>query len=165
MLDALGLKARRGVEGTVFEAVQIEGLAELEDALRELPDATSRNVLRRVAKQMLTPIADRARQMVPVDIGRLRESITVGDKLSRRQKSQFQRVDPSDVVMFAGAGALPQAHMMEFGTADIASRPFLRPAWDAGRKDIEDGLKDVLWKEIEKAAKRLARKAAKAAGG
>lgn len=149
----------------VFEPVQIEGLAELQESLRELPDATSRNVLRRVAKELLTPIADRARQLAPINDGKLRASIVVGDKLSRRQKSQFQRVDPSDVVMFVGAGALPQAHMMEFGTVDVTPRPFLRPAWDAGKNAVTEGLKDALWKQIEKAAKRQARKAAKLAAG
>lgn len=151
----------------MFDAVVIEGLSELQDALRELPDATSRNVLRRVAKEVLTPIADRARQLVPVHDGRLRDSIVVSDKLSRRQKSQFQREDPDDVVMFVGAGALPQAHMMEFGTIDITPRPFLRPAWDGGQEQLTGSLREKLWEQIEKAAERAARKAAKlaAAGG
>lgn len=148
----------------MFDPIKIEGLAELQDALRELPDATSRNVLRRVAKLVLTPIADRAKQLAPVAEGKLIASIKVGDKLSRRQKSQFQREDPSDVVMFVGAGALPQAHMMEFGTVDVAARPFLRPAWDQGKDTLLATLKDTLWQEIEKAAKRAARKAAKEAG-
>jgi len=147
----------------MFEPVRIEGLAELQEALRELPDATARNVLRRVAKEVLEPIAERARQLVPVNDGRLRDSIKVSGSLSRRQKSQFQRTDPNDVVMFAGAGALPQAHMMEFGTIDVAPRPFMRPAWDSGKQPLLDTLKDILWAQIEKAAKRAERKAAKLA--
>lgn len=147
----------------MFEPVFVEGLDEVQIALRELPDATSRNVLKRVAKKVLAPIADHARIMAPMDKGRLINSIVVGDKLSRRQKSQFQRVDPNDVVMFVGAGAVPQAHMMEFGTVDIEPRPFLRPAWDAGKDKVLEDLKGELWTEIEKAAKRLARKAAKLA--
>jgi HK97 gp10 family phage protein len=149
----------------MFDPVVIEGLDELQEALRELPDATSRNVLRRVAKSVLEPIADRARQLVPVHDGRLRDSIVVSDKLSRRQKSQFQRDDPSDVVMFVGAGALPQAHMMEFGTIDVTPRPFLRPAWDGGQDTLINSLKDTLWEQIEKATLRAERKAAKIAAG
>lgn len=147
----------------MFNPVFVEGLDELQIALRELPDATARNVLRRVAKKVLAPIADRARQLAPVDVGRLARSIVVSDKLSRRQKSQFQRVDPNDVVMFVGAGALPQSHMMEFGTVDIAPQPFLRPAWDSGKEQVLDEIKGELWTQIEKAAKRQARKAAKLA--
>lgn len=147
----------------MFNPVMVEGLAELEIALRELPDATARNVLRRVAKKVLAPIADHARVLAPMEVGRLINSIVVGDKLTRRQKSQFQREDPNDVVMFVGAGAIPQAHMMEFGTFEIAPRPFLRPAWDGGKDKVLEDIKGELWAEIEKATKRQARKAAKLA--
>jgi HK97 gp10 family phage protein len=147
----------------MFNPVYVEGLAELEVALRELPDATARNVLRRVAKKVLEPIADRARVLAPYDVGRLIHSIVVGDKLSRRQKSQFQREDPNDVVMFVGAGAVPQAHMMEFGTVDVPPHPFLRPAWDGGKEQVLDSIKGELWMAIDKAAKRAERKAAKLA--
>lgn len=149
------------------EYVHVEGLVELQEALRELPDATARNVLRRVAKKVLTPIADRARQLAPMDDGRLRASITVGNRLTRRQRSQSERGDPNDVVMYAGAGALPQAHMQEFGTQHSPPQPFMRPAWDQGKDRVLESIKEDLWTEIEKAAKRAARKAAKlaAAGG
>lgn len=149
----------------MFETVEVEGLAELETALRELPDATARNVLRRVAKKVLEPVAAHARSLAPVAEGRLVRSIVVGDKLSRRQKSQFQREDPNDVVMFVGAGALPQAHMQEFGTVDMPPQPFLRPAWDSNKGAVLDSIKGDMWAEIEKAAARLARKAAKLSGG
>jgi len=147
-----------------FNPIEVEGLAELQVALRELPDATARNVLRRVAKSVLQPIAQRAQSLAPVEVGRLRRSIVVSDKLTRRQKSQFQRDDPNDVIMFVGAGALAQAHMMEFGTTDISPRPFLRPAWDGGKDKVLQSIKDQLWIEIQKAAARLARKAAKGTG-
>lgn len=151
----------------MFDPVFVEGLDELQIALRELPDATARNVLRRVAKKVLAPVADRARLLAPVDQGRLVRSIVVGDKLSRRQKSQFQRADPNDVVMFVGAGAVPQAHMMEFGTVDIEPQPFMRPAWDSEKEGVLEAIKGELWTQIEKAARRQERKAAKlaAAGG
>jgi len=105
--------------GEVFK-VHVEGLAELETKLRELPDATAKNVLRRVARKRLEPVAQRARELAPV-------------------------------------------HMQEFGTVHNGPHPFLRPAWDAEKDKVLAGLKDDLWAEIEKAAKRIARKAAKAA--
>lgn len=148
-----------------YEGAYVEGLDEVQVALRELPDATSRNILRRVAKKVLQPIADRAAQLAPVDKGRLVRSIMVGDKLSRRQKSQFKKDDPNDVVMFVGAGAVPQAHMQEFGTVDLDPQPFMRPAWDGGKDAMLEEIKRDLWAEIDKAAKRRARKAAKLAAG
>jgi HK97 gp10 family phage protein len=142
--------------------VKVEGLAALETALRELPDATAKNVLRRVARARLEPVAARARQLAPVEEGDLRDSITVSTKLTRRQRSQHRKYGPDDVEVFAGAGPHPQAHMQEFGTEDHGPQPFMRPAWDAERDGVLEGVKDDLWQEIEKAANRLARKAAKA---
>lgn len=143
--------------------VHVEGLAELETKLRELPDATAKNVLRRVARKRLEPVAQRARELAPVQSGKLRDSIGVSTKLTRRQRSKNQKFSIDDIEVYVGAGALPQAHMQEFGTVHNGPHPFLRPAWDAEKDKVLAGLKDDLWAEIEKAAKRIARKAAKAA--
>src|SRR5688572_30736260 len=124
--------------------VHVDGLSELQVALRELPDATAKNVLRRVARTALEPIAARARALAPVDDGTLRESITVGTRLSRRQRSQHQKESPDDVEMFAGAGPLPQAHMQEFGTQHSPPQPFMRPAWDSGKEDLLETIKNEL---------------------
>jgi HK97 gp10 family phage protein len=146
------------------EIIRIEGLSELKAALRELPDATAKNVIRRILKKRGEPIADHARRLAPVEHGELRDSIMVGTKLSRRQRSQHRKDGADDVEMFIGAGPHPQAHMQEFGTSKDPRQPFLRPAWDAGRYALFEGIKDDLWAEIEKAAARLARKAAKVGG-
>lgn len=140
---------------------KLEGLSECHAALRALPDATAKNVLRRIGRQRLEPMAERARALAPVEDGTLKESVMVSTQLTRRQRSQHQKLGPDDVEIFMGAGALPQAHMMEFGTVDVAPRPFMRPAWDGGREKLLEGLKEDLWREIEKAANRLARKAAR----
>lgn len=141
----------------------IEGLAELQVALRELPDATAKNVLRRVGKQALQPIADAAAQRAPVDQGTLRDSIHVGTKLSRRQKSKHKKISEDDVEVFVGAGPVPQAIWQEFGTVNHPAHPFLRPAWDAGKDTVINTIADLLWVEIQKSAARIARKAAKGA--
>ena len=60
------------------------------------------------------------------------------------------------------AGPLPQAHLQEFGTKDQPPQPFMRPAWDAEKRGVLEGIKDDLWAEIKKAAARLAKKALKA---
>jgi HK97 gp10 family phage protein len=143
--------------------IHVEGLAELEAKLRELPDATAKNVLRRVGRKRLQPVADRARELVPVHQGDLRDSIGVSTKLSRRQRSKHRKDGPDDVEVFAGAGPHPQAHLQEFGTEHHGPQPFMRPAWDAEKDGVLAGIKTDLSDEIEKAAKRLARRAAKAA--
>lgn len=143
--------------------VKVEGLRELETALKQLPNATAKNVLRRVLRARAEPVADAARRLVKKRTGQLEESIDVSTTLSRRQKTLHQKGGKSDVEVFVGAGALPQAHMEEFGGAHNDPHPFMRPAWDAEKQGVLDGLKADLWAEIEKAAARLARKAARAA--
>ena len=143
--------------------VKVEGLRELQTALRELPNATAKNVMRRVLKNRAQPIADAARARVPVAHGDLKNSIAVSTKLSRRQRGKHRKTDKNDIEMFVGPGTHPQAHMQEFGTFKEPAQPFMRPAWDAEKMGVLDGIKDDLWTEIEKAANRLAKKAAKAA--
>jgi HK97 gp10 family phage protein len=144
--------------------VKIEGLSELKAALRALPDATAKNVVRRVLRKRGEPVAERARQLVPVDKGELKASIGVSTKLTRRQRARHQKFGPEDIEVFIGAGPHPQAHMQEFGTVKDPRQPYLRPAWDAERMGVLEGIKEDLWVEIEKAAARRARRTARAKG-
>lgn len=137
--------------------VKVEGLREVNDALGQLPKATGRNVMRRVAVKRLQPIADDMKAKAPVHVAELRESIGV---TTRKPKS---RRKISEVEAYAGPGRQPQAHLQEFGTSRHGPQPFARPAWDAGKGDLLPGLADDFWDEINKAAARLARKTARLA--
>lgn len=137
--------------------VKIEGLREVNDALGQLPKATGRNVMRRVAVKRLQPIADDMKAHAPVLAADLRDSITVTTK---RPKS---RRKVSEVEAYAGPGRHPQAHLQEFGSSIHGPQPFARPAWDRGKHDLPTGLAADFWDEIKKAADRLARKTARLA--
>jgi HK97 gp10 family phage protein len=148
--------------------VKVEGLREIGAALSELPKATEKNVLRRVGTKRLQPVADAARAMAPDDPvthgNDLRSSIGVSTRLSGRQKGIHKKMfkdDRASVEVFVGAGPLPQAHLQEFGTVQHGPQPFMRPAWDAEKGAILQGLADDLWAEIKKSADRLARKTAR----
>jgi HK97 gp10 family phage protein len=143
--------------------VHVEGLAEVQTALRQLPDSTAKAVLRRVGRKRLEPVANKARELVPVGMGELRDSIAVSTRLTRRQRGKHTKDGIDDVEVFAGAGPHPQAHLQEFGTEHHGPQPFMRPAWDSEKEGVFAGIKQDLWEEIEKAAARLARKAARAA--
>ncbi len=151
---------------------RIEGLKALDKALGQLPRATGKNVLRRVARKALEPIIDDAKGKVHVLSGRLRDSLAVSPKLSHRQKtlhvSMFAN-KRSSIEMFGGAGAhsfVGQAVWTEFGVDRGGKRttphPFLRPAWDAGKMPMLNNIKQDLWTEIKRAADRVARKKARA---
>lgn len=138
---------------------KIEGLRELEDALKELPRATGKNTLMRALIKAGGPVAADAASAARRLSGKLQRSFGVSQKLSRRQKSQHRK--ESTVEVFAGPGALAQAITEEFGTAHSGPHPTLRPSWDANRMKVLESIRDDLAAEIEKARARLARKAAK----
>lgn len=143
------------------QSFRIEGLRECEDALRELPKATARNVLLRVLKAQGQPIAQAGMANAPKETGELSESYTVGTKLLRRQKRMHKKESPVEV--FVGPTPHPKSVQTEFGNAHQAPHPHLRPAWDANWRRVLEGIKAALAAEIEKTAARLARKAARMA--
>ncbi len=134
----------------VAEEFRIEGLAQLQAKFRELPNGTQKATLRRVGRKVLKPIADKARSMAPRLSGKLKQSIKVGTRLSRRQYL-LRRGLADEVEVYAGAGPLPQAIMQEFGTSTQPAQPFMRPAWDAGKNQLLTDVKNELWAEIQKA--------------
>lgn len=144
------------------KTVHIEGLKELQTALQQLPRATAKNVMRRVLLERAKPIAESASSRARVRTGTLKTSFKAGTKLSRRQKKSVGSIGDT-VEVYIGPAPLVQAITEEFGTDKVAANPMLRPAWHAGKDKVLLGLREDLWKEIKKAAERLARKAAKAA--
>lgn len=147
-------------------SVRIEGLRELDRALAELPKSTGKNVLRRVLRKRGQPLADAMRGRAPKETESLIESIGVSTKLSKRQRKLHRKMfrnDKASVEVFVGAGTDPAAVQQEFGNVNHGPQPFARPAWDAEKNSILDGIRDDIAEEIGKAADRLARKRARQA--
>ena len=153
--------------------VRIDGLRELDAALGELPKATAKSVLRRVGIKALQPVADRARELAPDDPetggNDLRSSIGVGTRLSPRQAKLNRKAIRTGEAekyfqeVYAGAGPDPAAHQQEFGNVNHGPQPFMRPAWEGAKAGVLETVKAELGGEIDKAAKRVAARAAKKA--
>ena len=146
--------------------VTLDGFAELDNALAQLPKATAKNVLRRVARGALEPMADMAAARAPHRTGRLSYSISVSEQRTRRANWQRRAVANGITMAMGpggGLGALNYASFDEFGTVDTPAFGFMRAAWDSGQGNALDYVKLNLWVEIEKSAARYARKLAKAA--
>lgn len=142
------------------QTFRIEGLRELDAALEELPRATSRNVLLRTLKEQGQPIRDDGERNAPELTGGLKQSYAVATKLSRRQKSQSKK--ESMVEVYIGPAPSAKSIQTEFGNAHQAAHPHLRPAFDGNVQRVQNGIKDELKSQIDKATERLARKAARA---
>jgi HK97 gp10 family phage protein len=148
-------------------SAKVEGLAESEAALKDLVEnlgvsnATAKNTIKRALTFAAQPIEEAARAAAPVRTGSLKVSIATSTKLSKRQRSQHTKTAPVEV--FVGAGPLPQAHLLEFGRANQAPQPFLRPAVDANIENVTQRFSDQLKLEIQKTAERARRKLARLA--
>lgn len=141
--------------------VKVEGLRELDRALGQLPKSTAKAVLRKVLRESAEPLAQTMRRLAPRDEMHLYESIDISTKLSRRQRGLHKKeTSPAFAEMFVGTNN-PAGVQQEFGNERHPAQPFARPAWDSEKMNVLDGIGVRLWGEIEKAAQRLARKAAK----
>lgn len=164
--------------------IEVEGLKALDEALGQLPQSIGRAVMRRTLQAAGDPIADAARTMAKERTGQLRESIAVstkvknsvgmaefaaakraglGDGAARSALRDARRAakaagEVSYMEMFVGPSTrAPHAHLVEFGTVNMAPRPYLRPAWDSNKDRALGIIKRELGEQIISAAKRISR--------
>lgn len=149
----------------VSQTVTVEGLSETAEALQDLTKATQANVLRRVLLAAGEPIAAEARSLAPVATGKLLASISVTpaqpSKMTRSGRAAYDK--QSQVEVLVEAGPVPESIFQEFGTANNAAHPFMRPAWHGQRDRALQIIAEQLGVEIEKARARAARKVARIA--
>jgi len=141
--------------------VKVTGLRELDRALSDLKRATARNVARKVLIEAGTPMMEAAEANAPLGpTGNLKASYGIGTKLTRRQSKMNRK--QSGVEVYVGPND-PAAVQTEFGNAHQAAEPHLRPAFDAEAMPTLERIRDSLEGEIAKAVERASRKAARAA--
>jgi HK97 gp10 family phage protein len=133
-----------------MENIKVEGLSELQAELRKLPSAVSKSIMEQALRDAAKPLASAMRAGVPKDSGRLSESIAISGQLSARQASMHRAVDRNDVEIFVGPGPLPYAHIVEFGSKHQQARPYVRPAWDAGKGGLLETIKESMTEAVMK---------------
>lgn len=94
--------------------------------------------------------------------GRLRKSIRVRKGRGKLAKfGQFVAVEPN----YSGRNGAPNAHVVEFGTGPrktnkdvnrgaVAAKPFMRPAYESTKGQVQQILKDHVMKAYEKSMAR-----------
>jgi HK97 gp10 family phage protein len=149
--------------------VKIEGFKELDRALGLLPKATAKNVLKRTLVKAAEPVDDVASGNAPKDTGALELSVVTGTKLTRSQRGAgpsltaggYRSAAKNYVEVHIGT-RLARGIFMEFGTFKDPPDPWFRTAWDATKDSALRVIKEELGGEIEKAAKRYAKKLGRA---
>jgi HK97 gp10 family phage protein len=143
--------------------VKVEGLKDLESALSELPKLTRRNAGKRALMKAAQPMFEEAQRRAPELTGYLKTHFYIGRPLSPRQKRLQRGANKPDVEIFLGPDSAKRGVMQEFGTQNHAPQPFMRPAFDNNVWKAIGTIKEILSEEIMKAARRVARKAARRA--
>jgi hypothetical protein len=111
-------------------------------------------------------VKDAWQAKAPVLTGHYERSIIIGpsSKLTPRQKRDAKQEGPYFSEIHIGTSD-PAGQQLEFGNAHMAAEPSGRPAWDSTQGEVLEGIGKDFGDEIEKSRARLARKAAKLAGG
>ncbi|NBU45443.1 MAG: HK97 gp10 family phage protein [Betaproteobacteria bacterium] len=155
------------------ETVRIEGLAELNRALRELPQRIANRGLRTAVYAGAKVIRDEARHRAPKaaqslgtkqpSAGTLKRSVIMKHirelsgggrqtfyvlvRQGKKYRNQGKRGNLSQDAWYW--------RFVEFGTVKMSARPFLRPAFDMKKNDALTAIKTRLAERIEQAAREL----------
>ena len=155
------------------ETVRIEGLAELNRALRELPQRIANRGLRTAVYAGAKVIRDEARHRAPKaaqslgtkqpSAGTLKRSVImkhIRERSGGGRQTFYVLVRQGKKYRNQGKrGNLSQDawywRFVEFGTVKMSARPFLRPAFDMKKNDALMAIKTRLAARIEQAAREL----------
>lgn len=150
------------------EAFSFEGGKALEKALGELGPAAGKRVAVRVLKKGAVPVRDKAKRLAPKDEMVLEDAIEIGTRVAKNARAAVGRERDGIVRVFVGIdqGAPQEVNIysivQEDGNPDTAAQPYFGPAWATEGPKAIDIIGPELWDDIDRTAKRAARKAARA---
>ena len=157
-------------------SIKIEGAVDLEKALLELPKRTGRRIIRKVLANAAEPIRDHAAREAEKTKRQLGQALQVSTRSNKRNRRSGSG-PRGDITVFVGVTPGRLAHLIEFGsgprtqyktgryTGRMPAFAFMRPAWEAGKRNALSIIRKDLEIEIEKAATRLAKRQAKGTAG
>lgn len=179
--------------------VDLKGFSELEKALAELPKNIGRGVARRAVKRAGDEMAQKQRDLAPVDQGAFRDSIgtkittknlvglaefgatlrgggsrddAVAALRTARREAKASGAHKGHRIAVNVGPASPLAPLIEYGTGPrqhkkgkstgvMPASPVVRPAFDNGVDQSIETIREGLIEEMDKAATRMARRAAR----
>lgn len=170
-------------------SVGIVGAEELSAVLKDLVDdfgpKDSKKILVSAVRQAMRPALETAKANAPVDTGALRASLRIEAKKPNRKDKASKYIEEGDVVIATvttapgnvlakrsfvnqrtgkrqkGITSDARAIAMEFGTAEVSPKPFLRSSLESNSGNIVNDLSTQIKTAIDKYKARQARKAMK----
>lgn len=157
--------------GNEWGSAKIEGLKELNEALKKLPENVAKNVLRGATNAGAAEIRKEAKLRAPVYTGTLIAKDhpppgTLKKAIMQRQMRQLSSLVKQvvHVGVRSGKGVKDKAgrsldayywRFVEFGTSKMAARPFLRPAFEAKKLAAVEAIRKYLAERIPREAAKL----------
>jgi HK97 gp10 family phage protein len=129
---------------------KIQGAKAMEQALQALGPKAAGQVGGNAVRAGARVLVKEAKRLVPVDTGRLRDSI----KVVTLKKNKRGANEVGAVVGFEKP-ASRIAHLVEFGTSHSSAQPFMRPAMDSQKEAILSAIGKTLADGIIKKASKI----------
>jgi len=157
----------------------------LEQIVDDFGYKDARKILQKAAYESMRPVLYDAKLRAPMDTGQLSASLKLSAGKPTRKQKRSKYVNPTDAVIATvststvkqleklrfknrknqkndiaqvGGKSDARAIAMEFGTAKVAARPFLRPALESNKENVASSLADNLRSALEKYRAKQAKK-------
>lgn len=157
--------------------VKIDGLEQLKKALNQLPIDIQQRALRSAVSASAKVVVDAAIQKAPAgetgnlkkaiyryrsrsESGTGRETYLIGVRKGKKAYADTARNRRLNRVgkKYTVQGEAYYWRFLEFGTAKMQAKPFMRPAFEGSRGKILEVMKERLGKAIQTQANKLAKK-------
>lgn len=127
-------KATRNARNRPSTRIFVTGDKKLDRQLKRLDSKVRNRIARKAMRKAAKPVLDAAKAAVPVDTGELKKNLVIRSlKRSRGNKNKFG----VRVVAKESSKRDYIAHFIEFGTVNQAARPFLRPALEINKGQVD----------------------------
>lgn len=132
--------------------MEIEGADQLVKNLQRIGGNASRRSLSKATKAGAEPIVKRAKELAPVDTGKMRDAIR--SKFAY-QSSRAVRVEISSRMKPEGKSWHSYDYYQELGTSHHPAQPFMRPAADEEQKRAVELVRKTVQDAVLEEVRRL----------
>lgn len=136
-------------------SVEMTGLRELGAALKELDDRVQKRIARSATAAGARVIANEAKARVPVASGNVKKNIRTANL--KPYKTGLQQTAVGVRVKGKTEESAFYWTFLEFGTAKMAPKPFIRPAFEAKKEEAATKIKEQLAKRLAAEAQDIGR--------
>lgn len=152
--------------------IEVKGLKEFERTLLDLQEefgtTRAKRALVPALRQAMEATRSRIKAGAPVDTGKLRTKVRRGAKVATGKDKRKKYLSPNTIAFgYVDVGVnykdqkgqyRPAAEAMEFGTAEVAGRPFIRQGFESTAPQMLASLAEQLGRNLDAwAAKQRAK--------